>query len=97
MISKSIGVVRNLVNKRALMQELIKKIVLADDVLVITNTDNHIAVSGHTDSDAMNVVLLGTAVAAGYQAATKSITELELNQYLEQVSNVAYKRQGGFE
>lgn len=96
MIKKSIGIVRNLLKKRTLMQELVKKIALADDVLVITNTSNHVAVAGHTESDAMNIVLLGTAVAAGYKAAEHEHIGLELNQYIEQVSGVAFKRQGEF-
>jgi hypothetical protein len=40
--------------------------------------------------------MLGTAAAAGYTSAKKREPDLELNQYLEQINTVAFKRQDSF-
>ncbi len=96
MIQKSIGLARNLLKKRDLVKELVKRIVLADEILLITITDSNLVVSGQTTDDATNVVMLGTAAAAGHASAKKHEPELELNQYLEQISTVAFKRQDNF-
>lgn len=96
MIQKSIGLARNLLKKRDLVKELVKRIILADEILLITITDNNLVVSGQTTDDATNVVMLGTAAAAGHASAKKHEPDLELNQYLEQISTVAFKRQDNF-
>ena len=96
MIQKSIGLARNLLKKRDLVMELVKRIILADEILLITLTDNNLVVSGQTSDDAVNVVMLGTAAAAGYTSAKKREPDLELNQYLEQINTVAFKRQDSF-
>lgn len=96
MIQKSIGLARNLLKKRDLVKELVKRIILADEILLITITDSNLVVSGQTTDDATNVVMLGTAAAAGHASAKKHEPELELNQYLEQISTVAFKRQDNF-
>lgn len=96
MIQKSIGLARNLLKKRDLVKELVKRIVLADEILLITITDSNLVVSGQTTDDATNVVMLGTAAAAGHASAKKHEPDLELNQYLEQISTVAFKRQDNF-
>ena len=96
MIQKSIGLARNLLKKRDLVMELVKRIILADEILLITLTDNNLVVSGQTSDDAVNVVMLGTAAAAGHASAKKHEPELELNQYLEQINTVAFKRQDNF-
>ena len=96
MIQKSIGLARNLLKKRDLVKELVKRIILADEILLITLTDNNLVVSGQTSDDATNVVMLGTAVAAGHASAKKREPDLELNQYLEQINTVAFKRQDSF-
>ena len=96
MIQKSIGLARNLHKKRDLVMELVKRIILADEILLITLTDNNLVVSGQTSDDAVNVVMLGTAAAAGHVSAKKREPDLELNQYLEQINTVAFKRQDSF-
>lgn len=96
MIQKSIGLARNLLKKRDLVKELVKRIILADEILLITLTDNNLVVSGQTSDDATNVVMLGTAAAAGHASAKKREPDLELNQYLEQINTVAFKRQDSF-
>ena len=96
MIQKSIGLARNLLKKRDLVMELVKRIILADEILLITLTDNNLVVSGQTSDDAVNVVMLGTATAAGHASAKKREPDLELNQYLEQINTVAFKRQDSF-
>ena len=96
MIQKSIGLARNLLKKRDLVKELVKRIILADEILLITITDSNLVVSGQTSDDATNVVMLGTAVAAGHASAKKHEPDLELNQYLEQINTVAFKRQDNF-
>ena len=96
MIQKSIGLARNLLKKRDLVMELVKRIILADEILLITLTDNNLVVSGQTSDDAVNVVMLGTAAAAGHVSAKKREPDLELNQYLEQINTVAFKRQDSF-
>lgn len=96
MIQKSIGLARNLLKKRDLVKDLVKRIILADEILLITITDSNLVVSGQTSDDATNVVMLGTAAAAGHASAKKHEPELELNQYLEQINTVAYKRQDNF-
>lgn len=96
MIQKSIGLARNLFKKRDLVMELVKRIILADEILLITLTDNNLVVSGQTSDDATNVVMLGTAAAAGHASAKKREPDLELNQYLEQINTVAFKRQDSF-
>ena len=96
MIQKSIGLARNLLKKRDLVKELVKRIILADEILLITITDSNLVVSGQTTDDATNVVMLGTAAAAGHASAKKHEPELELNQYLEQINTVAFKRQDSF-
>lgn len=96
MIQKSIGLARNLLKKRDLVKDLVKRIILADEILLITITDSNLVVSGQTSDDATNVVMLGTAAAAGHASAKKHEPELELNQYLEQISTVAFKRQDSF-
>ena len=96
MIQKSIGLARNLLKKRGLIKELVKRIILADEILLITLTDNNLVVSGQTSDDATNVVMLGTAAAAGHASAKKREPDLELNQYLEQINTVAFKRQDSF-
>lgn len=92
MIEKSIGTVRNLLKKRTTIKTLLENVINADDVLIISKENNQIQVSGHTFSDAMNIVLIGTALAISYKAAAKNSPELSFDEYINQVHRVAIKR-----
>lgn len=93
MIEKSVGFVRNLIKKRKEVYGLVKTVVNADNVLVINVTNDKISIVGHTDSDAMNIFMLGCAVSECHIRANENIEKgIELNEIIEQVSKVAFSR-----
>ena len=92
MIEKSVGLLRNLFNKRKQIVEVVKKLALADDAIIIVNVSNNLSILGHTSSDAMSVFMLGTAIGLGYGSANQRDPDLSVDEYLRQPTSVALKQ-----
>lgn len=89
MLTKSLAYVKKTFSKRHELLALMQQINEADDVLVITKKDNSVSVSGHTESEAMNLFMLGTAIGLGYGRAKQIEPNLDVNTYVQQPVNVA--------
>ena len=91
MIQKSIGVLRNIIKQRKEIVNLVKQIATADDVITIVNKNNVLNILGHTESDAMNVYMLGTAIALSYKKALQDNPDMPLHDYMQQFIIVAMR------
>ena len=91
MIEKSIGFLRNLIQKRKEIVEFVKHIVEADDAIIVIHKDSKFNVIGHVSDDAMTVYMLGTATGLGYAQAKERSPELSVDEYLNQPTAVAFK------
>lgn len=89
MITKSIGLLRNIVNKRQQLMGIFKTIIHADNALIITMQDKQLSVSGFTDDDATSLFMLGTATGYCIGQTAKQQPDINISEYLMQPSIVA--------
>lgn len=91
MIEKSIGLLRNLYEKRKNIVKYVKAIAEANDVIIITHKENDYAVMGNTSDDAIAIYMVGVATAQGYLGAETRMEGLTVDEYLTQPTRVALK------
>lgn len=89
MIHKSIGLLRNLINKRSELIRTVKEIAIADNVIVITVTDSIHNYSGHTANDAMTLYMLGKTLGCCYAKAAENNVDATMEEYFSQPTAVA--------
>jgi len=89
MVHKTVGLLRNVIKKRKQFIALAKNIVKADNALVITLTDNTLAVGGFTDSDAVQLFMLGRATGQCVEASYNRNPEIDVFDNLAQPNIVA--------
>lgn len=98
MITKSIGLFRNLLNKREQLMGIIKTIAKADNVVVITLHETELSVAGYTDNDPTTLFMLGRATGYCIGQAAKADPNIDISEYLMQPNIVAtgYLEKEGF-
>lgn len=89
MIEKHIGKFRNLLQKAERLTKCIKQVIEADDVIIISNKESRISISGHTQSTAMNLFLLGKAIGIAYMVDKDIEPKPDLQEYVNQPIKVA--------
>lgn len=91
MITKTVGKLRNLIKFRREIISCIRNSVNGDNVLLLSLKDNRFSVTGHTDSSAMNLYLLGRGLAMTHAKAKEEYPDLNTNDFLTQPIAVAMK------
>lgn len=89
MITKSIGVIRNVIKKRDDIKKMIQSIISADNSLVITIQDNKMRVAGHVEDDAMTLFMLGRAIGQCVEQRVSEDHLVDVSEYLLQPNIVA--------
>ena len=89
MVHKSVGLFRNLFNKRKEVVGLVKDYLEASDIMIISKSETGIKVSGSVSSDAMGLYMIGTATGLSYLKAKEHTPEISLDEFLSQPTTVA--------
>lgn len=89
MITKTVGKLRNLIKYRKEIVSCIVNAINADNVIVLSMQDKVFHVAGHTESDAMNVYLLGRGIGAAHSKAITEHPNLDSSDFLTQHLSVA--------
>lgn len=92
MIKKSVGKLRNLINKRDKLFNLVKACTQADELIVLTIKDHSLQASGHVSDDATTVYMLGAAIGLSYAKALENEPTLTPDAYIQQAVTVAYNQ-----
>lgn len=92
MITHHIGLLRNIIKKRKEIIQVVKQYALADNILVISETNGKYTAAGHVNETANTIVLLGRALAMSWPAAQLEHAEdITLGSYLTQPAGVALR------
>lgn len=89
MITKTVGLLRNVINKRNEIVGMIKCILEADNSILITITDSKMYVGGHTEDDSMTLFMLGRAIGQCVEARIAEDPDIDVTDYLMQPNIVA--------
>lgn len=89
MFNKQISKAKALYKDRKAVVHQIKRVLIADEILILSVKDTIVDVAGHTSGTAMNLYLLGVGAAMAYPNAIKEDPDITVEFFLSQPTSVA--------